>query len=222
MTPSQLLIVAIPIAYLIGSIPFGLVVAKRRGVDPRLSGSGNIGATNVGRLLGKKFFFIVFFLDMLKSLGPMLFASGIVSQIPESQRDRTIYTLWIVIGLAAVLGHMFSAFLKFKGGKGVATSAGVMLGLVPYFLLPGLIAVGVFIVVFYLFRYISLGSILGACAFPLAYLGVGLARQWPVTGNQLPLLLFAVLLAGLIVFRHRTNIQRLINGTENRFTRKPA
>ena len=222
MNPSQLLIILIPLAYLIGSIPFGLIVAKRRGVDPRTAGSGNIGATNVGRLLGKKFFFIVFFLDMLKSLVPMLIASMAVHRIPEAGRDRSIYLLWLLVGIAAVLGHMFSVFLRFKGGKGVATSAGLMLGLVPYFTLPGVIAIVAFIVVFFAFRYVSLGSIVGACVFPLAYLGIGLARHWPVTQSQLPLLLLSFFLAGMIVFRHRTNIQRLMNGTENRFVKKAA
>jgi glycerol-3-phosphate acyltransferase PlsY len=221
MTRSQGLICLIPLAYLIGSIPFGLLIAKRRGIDPRTAGSGNIGATNVGRLLGKRFFFIVFFLDMGKSLVPMLIASAIVHGIPEASRHRTIYLLWLLVGIAAVLGHMFSLFLKFKGGKGVATSAGVMLGLVPYFTGPGLIAIAAFIVVFFLTRYVSLGSMIGACVFPASYLLMGLVRGWDVTGDQLPLLVLSCLLAAMIIFRHRTNIQRLLNGTENRFVKKP-
>src|SRR3982751_1992224 len=114
-----ILLILIPIAYAIGAIPFGLIVGKMRGVDVRTAGSGNIGATNVGRLLGKKFFFLVFFLDLGKSLVPMLIASWLVSRIPESARDRTTYLLWLLVGFAAVIGHMFSAFLGFKGGKGV-------------------------------------------------------------------------------------------------------
>ena len=97
-----------------------------------------------------------------------------------------------------------------------------MLGLVPYFTLPGVVAIVAFIIVFFAFRYVSLGSIIGACVFPLAYLGIGLARHWPVTQSQLPLLLLSFFLAGLIIFRHRTNIRRLLNGTENRFVKKSS
>ncbi|HYO10861.1 MAG TPA: glycerol-3-phosphate 1-O-acyltransferase PlsY [Tepidisphaeraceae bacterium] len=220
MSTSALLIL-IPLAYVVGSIPFGLIVGLARGVDPRSAGSGNIGATNVGRLLGKKFFFLVFFLDLLKSLLPMAVASALVHRLPIEQRDARVYLLWLLVGFAAVLGHVFSLFLKFKGGKGVATSAGVMLGLYPYFTLPGLVAIAVFIVVFYAWRYISLGSLAAAATLPVAYLGIGLARDWPVFGSQLPLLLFALVMAGLIVAKHRANIARLRAGTENRFGSKP-
>src|SRR5436309_2543409 len=125
-----MLIALIPIAYLLGAIPFGLIVGRMHGIDVRTAGSGNIGATNVGRLLGKKFFFLVFFLDLLKSFVPMLIASLIVHRLDAAPRDRTTYLLWLLVGFAAVVGHMFSVFLGFRGGKGVATSAGVMLGLV--------------------------------------------------------------------------------------------
>ena len=120
-----ILLVLVPIAYVIGSIPFGLVVGKWRGIDVRAAGSGNIGATNVGRLLGKRYFFLVFFLDLLKSFIPMAIASAIVHRIPEANRDWRLYLLWLLVGFAAVLGHMFSLFLRFKGGKGVASSAGM-------------------------------------------------------------------------------------------------
>ncbi|MEA2710237.1 MAG: acyl phosphate:glycerol-3-phosphate acyltransferase [Phycisphaerales bacterium] len=222
MSPQISLLILIPLAYLVGSIPFGLIVGLARGVDPRKGGSGNIGATNVARLLGKKFFFLVFTLDMCKSLVPMLIASAIAHRIPEAQRDWRIYLLWLLVGFAAVLGHMFSVFLRFKGGKGVATSAGVMLGLWPYFTGPGLVAIVVFIVVFYARRFISLGSIAGASAFPIAYLIIGLARGWPVFASQLPLLIFAVVMAALIVYKHRSNIVRLRAGTEPRFGAKPV
>jgi glycerol-3-phosphate acyltransferase PlsY len=221
MTTRPLLLTLIPLAYLVGSFPFGLIVGLAKGVDPRTAGSGNIGATNVARLLGKKFFFLVFFLDMLKSLIPMAIASAIVGRIPPEQSYAGIYLLWLHVGFAAVLGHMFSVFLKFKGGKGVATSAGVMLGLYPYFTIPGLVSIGVFLVVFFIWRYVSLGSILGACVFPLLYLAIGLARGWPVFRSQLPLLIFAVVMAALITYKHRTNISRLLAGTENRIGGKP-
>src|SRR5215204_5988168 len=149
MSPQVALLILIPLAYLVGSIPFGLIVGLAKGVDPRTAGSGNIGATNVARLLGKKWFFVVFFLDMLKGMLPVLLASAVAHRIPEMDRTAQTYLLWLLVAFAAVLGHMFSVFLKFKGGKGVATSAGVMLGLYPYYTWPGVIALGVFIVVFY-------------------------------------------------------------------------
>ena len=221
MTATQSLILLIPIAYLVGAIPFGLIVGLSRGVDVRTAGSGNIGATNVGRLLGKQFFFLVFFLDLLKSLIPMAIASWIVSRIPNAERGWHLYLTWLLVGFAAVMGHMFSVFLKFKGGKGVATSAGVVLGLYPYFTLAGLAVIGVFIVVFFATRYISLGSIVAACAFPLAYFAIGRACGWAVLGDQLPLLLFAILMGGMIVWKHRSNIARLRAGTESRFGGAP-
>ena len=218
MSPQFSLLILIPLAYLVGSIPFGLIVGLAKGVDPRTGGSGNIGATNVARLLGQRWFFVVFTLDMCKSLVPMLIASAIAHRIPDEQRDWTIYLLWLLVGFAAVLGHMYSVFLKFKGGKGVATSAGVMLGLWPYFTLPGAIAIGVFLIVFFVWRYISLGSIIGAATVPIAYVLIGRMRGWPVFESQLPLLIFSVVMALLIIYKHRANIARLRAGTENRMT----
>jgi glycerol-3-phosphate acyltransferase PlsY len=221
MSPAATLALLVPAAYLLGSVPFGLLVGLAKGVDVRDAGSGNIGATNVGRLLGKRFFFVVFILDLLKGLLPMLAASLILRR-RGTEPDATLYALWLLVGFAAIVGHMFSVFLKFKGGKGVATSAGVILGLYPYFTIPGLIAMAVWSVAFALWRYISLASILAACAFPLAYLAVGLATGWPVLKDQLPLLLFALLVAGLIVYRHRSNIARLRSGTEFRLGSRPT
>jgi glycerol-3-phosphate acyltransferase PlsY len=209
------LLILIPISYLLGSIPFGLLVGLSKGVDVRKEGSGNIGATNVGRLLGKRFFFVVFFLDLLKSLIPMLIASWIVGHIVE--RDWRLYLLWLSVGFAAILGHMFPVFLKFKGGKGVATSAGMMLGLFPYYTLPGGIAIGVFILVFGISRIISLSSMVAACAFPILYLGIGLIDHWPIFRELWPLTVFSFVIAVMIVLRHRTNISRLMKGEEKRY-----
>src|SRR5829696_6293647 len=104
MSPAQTLLILIPIGYLVGSVPFGLIIGLSRGVDPRKAGSGNIGATNVARLLGKRFFFLVFTLDLCKSLVPMLIASGVAHRIPAEQRDAPLYLLWLLVGFAAVLG----------------------------------------------------------------------------------------------------------------------
>ncbi|HEY2587672.1 MAG TPA: glycerol-3-phosphate 1-O-acyltransferase PlsY [Tepidisphaeraceae bacterium] len=210
-------------AYLLGSVPFGLIVARTRGIDPRKAGSGNIGVTNVGRLLGGKFFAIVFTLDLFKGLVPMI-AAGLVLRLfvgdPHSYRPAD-YGLWLLVGFAAIAGHMFSVFLGFKGGKGVATSTGVILGLFPYYTLPAGIAVLAFLVLFIATRYVSVSSMIGSIIFVLAYLGIGLALRWPVFGSQWPLLAFAVLMAALIVYKHRGNLARLRAGTEQRIGSEP-
>src|SRR3954471_21567578 len=215
-SPQTILLCLLPAAYLLGSVPFGLLVGLARGVDVRRAGSGNIGATNVGRLLGGRWFAVVFCLDLLKGLLPMLAAGAVVRHfVPVDQTTPAHYALWLAVGFAAIVGHMFSLFLGFRGGKGVATSTGVILGLWPWYTLPGLAAAGVFGVVFWRTRIVSLGSILGAVAFPVAYVLVaGLGWGWGVFEKQWPLLAFAVLMAGLIVYRHRANIARLRAGTE--------
>src|SRR3954470_23178230 len=114
MTTAQQLLILVPTSYVLGSVPFGLLVGLARGVDPRKAGSGNIGATNVGRLLGGKFFAMVFTLDLLKSLIPMLAAGAILRW---TATDSQTYLLWLAVGFAAIIGHMFSIFLKFTGGK---------------------------------------------------------------------------------------------------------
>ena len=214
MTAAQKIFLLIPAAYVLGSVPFGLIVGKSKGVDPRTAGSGNIGATNVGRLLGKRFFLLVFLLDLLKGMLPMLAATWILRAAPEEPNK---FLLWLLVGFTAILGHMFSLFLGFKGGKGVATSSGVVLGLFPYYTVPGLLCLALWFVTFKASRYVSLASIVAALAFPVLYAGIGLARGWPVVGGQWPLLAFAVLMALMIVWKHRSNIARLRSGTEHRF-----
>jgi glycerol-3-phosphate acyltransferase PlsY len=202
------------IAYFVGAIPFGLVVGKAKGVDPRKRGSGNIGATNVGRLLGKRFFALVFSLDLLKGFLPMLIASLLVWHIPDTQKP---YLLWMAVGAAAVIGHLFPIYLKFKGGKGVATSAGLLLGLFPFLTLPGVVCILAFLIVFKVTRTVSIGSIVAAFVFTPAYVLAGLAMHWPIFGRQIPLLIFSLLLSGLIIYKHRANIRRLLSGTEHSF-----
>jgi glycerol-3-phosphate acyltransferase PlsY len=213
MNPAYLFLILIPAAYLIGSIPFGLLVGLARGVDVRGAGSGNIGASNVGRLLGKKFFWIVFFLDLFKGLVPSLIAGFLIR---FSANDWETYLLWLLVGFAAIFGHMYSIFLKFKGGKGVSTSTGALMGIWPYFTWPALICAVMWVALFKATRYISVASMIGCGTFPLVYVLIGLARGWPVFGAQLPLLIAASLLAILIVYKHRGNIARLRAGTENR------
>ncbi len=124
-TPQQLVLALVPVAYLVGSVPFGLIVGLSRGVDPRRAGSGNIGATNVGRLLGGKFFAIVFTLDLLKGLLPMLAAMAVQRLVasgnaaaPPAGPSAADYALWLAVGFAAIVGHMFSLFLQVQRRQG--------------------------------------------------------------------------------------------------------
>lgn len=223
MTTQSMLITLIPAAYFAGSIPFGLIVGRAKGVDPRKSGSGNIGATNVGRLLGMKYFALVFTLDMLKGMLPMVAGSIILAHDGlAGERSVTLNMLHLLIGFAGICGHMFSCFLRFTGGKGVATSAGVALGLYPFFTFAGFVAIAVWGVLYAATRYVSLASIVAAIVFPLAFVALGFALGWEPFGRQIPLLIFAALVAVMIVYRHRSNIARLRSGTESQFSGKAA
>ncbi|MCS7032862.1 MAG: glycerol-3-phosphate 1-O-acyltransferase PlsY [Phycisphaerae bacterium] len=217
MSTVQWLAVLIPGAYLIGSIPFGLLVGLSRGVDPRRAGSGNIGATNVGRLLGARYFAIVFLLDLLKGLIPMLMAGWVLK---DHSRGALGFWLWLSVGLAAITGHMFSLFLAFRGGKGVATSLGVVLGVWPFYTLAGLAVGAVWGLIFWRTRIVSVASIVATGLFPVAYVLIGLAMGWDIFGDAWPLLAFAVFVSGLVIWKHRGNISRLRAGTENRFSRQ--
>ncbi len=212
----QLAILA-AVTYFVGSLPFGLLVGLTRGVDIRQHGSKNIGASNAGRVLGhRRYFVIVFILDLLKSLVPMSIASSLVLHAPLEARTQFTFLLWLLVGIAAIVGHVFPIYLKFKGGKGVATSAGVVLGLFPYFTVAGIVSVMTFLIFLKKWKYISLGSIAAATVFPFAYAGIGLWRGWDITGRQLPLLVLAIALCSLVIYRHRENIRRLRAGTENK------
>lgn len=217
MSDQSILLLLIPLSYVAGSIPFGLIVGKAKGIDPRTSGSGNIGATNVGRLLGMKYFALVFILDMLKGMLPMLAASYILAGQPRTATDNLLHLL---IGFAAIAGHMFSMFIRFTGGKGVATSAGVALGLYPFFTWPALVALAFWAAIYAATRYVSLASVIAAFIFPIALVVIALARGWDIFGASAPLLAFAMLVCVLIAWRHRSNIARLRSGTEHRFTGK--
>lgn len=204
-------------AYLLGSISFGFVLGKLKGVDLRTVGSKNIGATNAGRVLGKQYFIFVLLLDLLKGFIPVLIAGRIItSSAQETGITPSACWLWLLVGFAAVVGHNWSVFLKFKGGKGVATSLGVALGIFPYYTLAAVIAVLTFIIVHKSSGYVSLGSILGSAAFAVATNVLILAiPDWKVA-SLWPLMLFALLMGTVLIAKHKSNIQRLRNGTENR------
>lgn len=205
-------------AYLLGSVPFGLLVARLHGVDLRKVGSGNIGATNVIRALGRKWGIFCFVLDVLKGFVPMI----LVPLLGLSSNDPTARQLigWLAVGTTAILGHIFPLYLRFKGGKGVATSLGVVLGLWPYLTLCGLAAFGIWLITVKIWRYVSLASILAAGAFPILLLiAILIFKNWTF-GTLWPLFLVAVPMPLLVILRHRANIQRLIAGTESKIGQK--
>lgn len=184
------------VSYFIGSIPTGVILAKYFGnVDLRGVGSGNIGATNVTRAMGKKFGVITLLGDILKGLLPTLFALYIF----DSQN------LAALVGFSAFMGHIFSVFLEFKGGKGVATALGVLLVTSPLATGIGILA---FIVVFAATRYVSASSLAAAVVIPIA-------AYW--TGRPFPYMILASLISVFVIWKHTDNIKRLINGTEKKF-----
>jgi glycerol-3-phosphate acyltransferase PlsY len=186
-------------AFFLGSLPFGHWLALLRGVDLRKQGSGNTGATNVGRVLGKKWGIFVFVLDLGKGWIAVALAKS-AGNLPE---------IWsLTVGVFAVLGHVFSPWLGFRGGKGVATSAGILIGLAPW------VALGVALIWFLTFqmsRTVSVASLCAATAFPLFIFWLipeQKAFQWISIG-----------MTGLVWFRHRDNLKRLFQGKENRFVK---
>ena len=200
------------IAYLIGSIPFGYLIARWRGVDILKQGSGNIGATNVGRVLGKRFGLLVFVLDFLKGAGPTFAALWFSKPFGEEWDDLVP----VAAGLAAFLGHVFPVFLKFRGGKGVATGAGVVAVLLPA---PALAALLTWITLLCAYRYVSLASV--AAALMLCVLRLVTTRT-PFARDNYVLTLFCFVAAGLVILRHGSNIVRLWRGTENRLKESTA
>jgi acyl phosphate:glycerol-3-phosphate acyltransferase len=208
--------VAIVTAYLLGSVPFAFLIAWAYGKDLRTIGSGNLGATNLARAVGRKWGYLCFALDVLKGLAPMALV-GVILGVPD---HPMALALWLLVGIAAILGHIFPVYLGFKGGKGVATSFGVALGLWPYFTVPALIALAVWIAVVLLWRYVSLASICAAAAFPIALaLGMLAVEHWHPT-SLWPLLIAAVAIPVLVIVRHRENLRRLATGTESKIRRR--
>ena len=186
------------LAYLIGSVPCGILVAKTQNINIREHGSGNIGATNIARTLGKKEGIITLLGDSIKGVLALWLSSYFLNDSSELA----------FVGFMAFLGHLFSIFLKFKGGKGVATGLGVFLYLTP---LTALGAIVVFALTLSICRYVSLGSILGALSLPLIGIILGNPQAYYVAG-------FGV--STLILIKHRENIGRLLAGTESKFGKK--
>ena len=198
------------LAYLLGSIPFGYIAGRISGIDVREHGSRNIGATNVWRVLGKSSGLAVFCADALKGFGAVRLALWIAG---ESAAGNQAEFYAILAAAASVAGHSFPIWLKFKGGKGVATSAGALFGVIPIATITILI---VWLVVFLVTRYVSVASILAALALPIV---VWVLVRLHLTQGPI-LFYFSLGMTALVVWRHRSNISRLLNGTEQRFTRE--
>ena len=217
MTPTGQALLAILAAYLIGSIPFAyLIVRVAKGIDIRTVGSGNVGATNAGRVLGSKGFLLVFVLDLLKGWLPTLGLPALVKLLSGSPVEN----LAVLVAVAAILGHNFPIYLNFRGGKGVSTSLGAALGLD---WVAALSAAAVFLLTIKASRFVSLSSILGASAFLVVHVlkvhGLDGGRVWD--REHLP---FSVLVLGLYVMllvRHRNNWKRILDGTEPKVGRRP-
>jgi acyl phosphate:glycerol-3-phosphate acyltransferase len=202
-------------AYLLGSIPTGYLVAKAKGIDIRAAGSGNIGATNAMRVLGKPIGVAVLLLDMVKGFGAVCLGISVVVFFTNLKSEPNRYNelveqFALIAGICAVLGHNYTCWLKFKGGKGIATTAGVYLALAPWALL---VALAVFVLAVALTRYVSIGSISAALALPVTV--------WLMSPDNLMLGIITTTLGALAIYRHQTNIRRLIAGTENRLSNKP-
>jgi len=192
------------VAYLLGSIPFGFIAGLIAGVDVRKHGSGNIGATNTLRVLGKKYGYAVFAADFLKGFVAVRLALWL------ARFDSSANYLGVIAALFVVLGHSFPIWLRFRGGKGAASAAGACLGLLP---LATLIVLTIWAGTFLVSRYVSLASIVAAAALPLIV--------WLLATPLDPILLgFSCLIPALIILRHRSNIVRLVQGREARFQRK--
>jgi glycerol-3-phosphate acyltransferase PlsY len=195
-------------SYLLGSIPFGYLAGRLAGIDIRKVGSGNVGATNVVRVLGKRFGYPVFALDFLKGFGAVLISMLAAPGKPPAWNSSEIFG--ILAAMSSVLGHLYPPWLKFKGGKGVATSAGALLALAP---VATLIGVTIWIIVFWLTGYVSLASMIAAVILPIVILIMGSHDS----RNGKALVYASACVAAVVVWRHRSNLSRLMRGTEPRF-----
>ena len=203
-------IILIIASYLIGSIPFGLLISKHRGIDLREEGSGNIGTTNAVRVLGKKWGIVTGILDILK--GTVIIVLIYILEACNLWTNPFVIngeSIYVIYGIAAVIGHVFPVFLKFKGGKAVATSFGVLLATTPW---SAFIVIITFAIVVAICGYVSLGSSIGALmAIPASFI---------IYQDNLYSNLFMIIMVALIIYRHIGNYKKLLNGTERCFKKK--
>jgi len=248
-------------AFAIGSIPFGFLIARARGIDIRQHGSKNIGATNVGRVLGRPWGILCFALDFLKGLAPVLVtgfilgmwdaagpASSAAAAASQPVLERVLSAqpihawTWLAVAVAAIAGHMFTPWLGFKGGKGVATGFGALAGVWPVLTIPALAALILWMVSVKITRYVGISSCLAAASLPISVAlllpltralngdsspgsSISPGEVWPSAGwPVLPYFLTVTALAAVVIFKHRANIARTLAGTESKVgaPKKPA
>jgi len=203
--------------YLVGSVPFGWLIGRMRGVDIREHGSRNIGATNCGRVCGAPWGVLAFVLDVAKGFLPVfLVATYWIPLQTQAHGPRVANLLFVAVAVAPILGHVFPVWLRFRGGKAVATSLGVLLAL-PMLQWMALAAFGVWVMMVLVTRYVSVASSVAAVVFVWGYLVFESAKAW---GDYLPVTVFVVVLVATVLVRHRSNYARLIKGTENRLWAK--
>ena len=224
------------IAFIMAATPFGLILGRiLKGIDIREHGSGNIGTTNVFRILGKGPGITCLILDILKGFIPVLLAINLLQfgdrepiphltfldslrQTLPATQQLFVQTIHVLTALFAILGHNYSPWLAFKGGKGIATSAGVLIALMPFAII---ILIIIFLIVFLISRYVSLASIISAASLPFLTLWGSWHHGRIQDGTwNIPLFIFSLVIGALAIWKHRSNIQRLRNGTENRFSKK--
>ncbi|MGD9691040.1 MAG: glycerol-3-phosphate 1-O-acyltransferase PlsY [Phycisphaerales bacterium] len=214
----------IALAFLLGSIPFGLIIGKARGIDIRQHGSRNIGATNVGRVLGRRWGFLCFALDFAKGFAPTLFSSWLLGTLGTLEAPRNAVWSGLAVMAAAIFGHMFSPWVGFKGGKGVATGFGALAAIWPALGVPVILAFVAWAAVLASTRYMGLASCIAAAILPVgvwfapaAASWIGwLSREGAARADVFPHLCVSTLLAGFVIWKHRGNIRRMIEGRELR------
>ncbi len=201
--------------YLCGSVPVAWLIGRAHGFDIRRVGSGNVGATNLGRKLGRGWGALCLVLDAIKGMVPVS-ASGLAMGVAtNSSASADQVWCWLGVAVAAVVGHVFPVWLRFNGGKGVATGLGVLLGFWPMLTLPTAVAVVTWLLVVGVFRIISLASVVAAFVLPF-YVWLTSTFVSSTATETRPFLIVTTLLALLVIVRHRSNISRLLSGTEGR------
>ena len=221
--PYTVFIISLLAAYLIGSFPFGFWIAKLKGIDIRDHGSRNIGATNVFRNLGPRYGVLVLILDIAKGLLPVLIGSSVIlEKIPidpavVNDKEALEGFVYVTLAISTIIGHNYTFWLGFKGGKGIATSARALIPFLPEVLLGSFI---IWIVVFFTSRYVALASIFSALSLPVLTYLLDHNYIFPDINSSPPVLLFGVLAGLMALWRHKSNIQRIIKGEEDKFRRK--
>ena len=218
--PLHYWLIFIAAAYLVGSIPFGVMLARSQGINIREHGSRNVGATNVWRVLGKRFGLPCFILDVLKGALPVIVAGVVCDVIGHhaGELSQLEMSMWIAVAAAAILGHMFSIFLRFGGGKGVATALGAMLGMWPLFTIAAVMAVMIWYVTLRLTKYVGLASVIAALSLPVlaVILNISNTGEFDRVIHAWPLIASTAVIALIVTWKHRGNLARIRMGEEPR------